>query len=95
MLIVDDSAYDQNRSKKVELLARCFDHASLKQRYYKGLTMLTLGWSDGYTFMPFDFSLLSSKNGQINGISEHIDKRTCGYKRRENALQTKPLLNKT
>lgn len=52
--------------------------------------MLTLGWSDGYTFMPIDFSLLSSKYAQINGISEQIDKRTCGYKRRENALQSKP-----
>ncbi len=27
MLIVDDSVYDRNRRKKVELLARCFDHA--------------------------------------------------------------------
>ncbi|EKN69961.1 IS4 family transposase [Schinkia azotoformans] len=90
VLIVDDSAYDRNRSKKVELLARCFNHASLRQRHYKGFTMLTLGWSDGYTFMPIDFSLLSSKNTQINGISEQIDKRTCGYKRRENALQSKP-----
>lgn len=52
--------------------------------------MLTLGWSDGYTFMPIDFSLLSSKKAQINGISSEIDKRTCGYKRRENALQTSP-----
>lgn len=90
VLIVDDSAYDRNRSKKVELLARCFDHASLKMRYYKGFRMLTLGWSDGYTFMPIDFSLLSSKKAQINGISSEIDKRTCGYKRRENALQTSP-----
>jgi hypothetical protein len=90
VFIIDDSSYDRNRSKKVELLARCFDHASLKQRYYKGFTMLTLGWSDGFTFMPIDFSLLSSKKAQINGISEQIDKRTCGYKRRKNALQSKP-----
>lgn len=61
VLIIDDSAYDRNRSKKVELLARCFDHASLKMRFYKGFRMLTLGWSDGCTFMPIDFSLLSSK----------------------------------
>jgi DDE superfamily endonuclease len=90
VLIVDDSAFDRNRSKKVELLARCFDHSSLKMRYYKGFRMLTLGWSDGYTFMPIDFSLLSSKKAQINGISTQIDKRTCGYKRRENALQSSP-----
>jgi hypothetical protein len=90
VLIVDDSAFDRNRSKKVELLARCFDHASLKMRFYKGFRMLTLGWSDGCTFMPVDFSLLSSKNSQINGISTEIDKRTSGYKRRLEALQTAP-----
>ncbi|GIO23019.1 IS4 family transposase ISDha5 [Oceanobacillus sp. J11TS1] len=90
VLIVDDSAYERNRSKKVELLARCFDHASQKMRFYKGFRMLTLGWSDGATFMPIDFSLLSSKKSKINGISDKIDKRTSGYKRREEALQTAP-----
>src|SRR5699024_5269302 len=60
VLIFDDSSYDRNRSKHVELLARCFDHASQKMRFYKGFRMLTLGWSDGATFLPVDFSLLSS-----------------------------------
>ena len=90
VLIVDDSAYERNRSKKVELLARCFDHASQKMRYYKGFRMLTLGWSDGATFMPIDFSLLSSIKAGINGINEAIDKRTSGYKRRKEALQKAP-----
>src|SRR5699024_5129940 len=52
--------------------------------------MLTLGWSDGATFLPVDFSLLSSKKSQINGISEKVDKRSSGYKRRLEALQTAP-----
>lgn len=43
VLIVDDSSYERNHSKKVELLARCFDYASQKMRYYKGFRMLTLG----------------------------------------------------
>src|SRR5690625_5074355 len=90
VLIFDDSAFERNRSKKVELLARCFDHASQKMRFYKGFRMLTLGWSDGATFMPIDFSLLSSKKSQINGISESIDKRSSGYKRRLEALQSAP-----
>lgn len=90
VFIIDDSSFDRNRSKKVELLARCFDYASLKMRFYKGFRMLTLGWSDGCSFMPIDFSLLSSTKSQINGISANIDKRTCGYKRRMNALQTAP-----
>lgn len=52
--------------------------------------MLTLGWSDGHTFMPMDFSLLSSKTSSINGISSDIDKRTSGYKRRIEALHSAP-----
>ncbi len=95
VFIIDDSSFDRNRSKKVELLARCFDHASLKMRFYKGFRMLTLGWSDGHSFMPIDFSLLSSKKSQINGISSDIDKRTSGYKRRVNALQTAPEKSQT
>src|SRR5690625_2045895 len=90
VFILDDSSYDRNRSKHVELLARCFDHASQKMRFYKGFRMLTLGWSDGATFLPVDFSLLSSKNSRVNGISETIDKRSSGYKRRMEALQTAP-----
>ena len=90
VLVLDDSSYDRNRSKSVELLARCFDHASQKMRFYKGFRMLTLGWSDGTTFMPVDFSLLSSKTSQINGITSRIDKRSSGYKRRLEALQSAP-----
>ena len=52
--------------------------------------MLTLGWSDGHTFMPIDFSLLSSKTSPINGINEGIDKRCSGYRRRVEALQSAP-----
>lgn len=82
--------FDRNRSKKVKLLARCMDHSSLTKRFYKGFRMLTLGWSDGFTFMPIDFTLLSSKNSQINGISANIDKRSSGYKRRIEALESAP-----
>ena len=52
--------------------------------------MLTLGWLGGFTFMPLDFSLLSSKNSQINGMSADIDKRSSGYKRRLEALESAP-----
>lgn len=55
-LIIDDSTYERDRSKKVELLARCHDHSSQKKRYYKGFRVLTMGWSDGATFMPIDFT---------------------------------------
>lgn len=87
VLIVDDSDYDRDRSKKVELLARIFDHNSGK--YLKGFKVLTLGWCDGVTFLPLDFILRSSANvaNRIQGITKkNLDKRTCGYKRRQEAM---------
>lgn len=87
--IIDDSMFERNRSKKVELLARFRDHA--QNCYYKGFRMLTLGWTDGHTFMPIDFSLLSSLKTQINGIFP-IDKRSLGYKRRLESRYSAPEL---
>ena len=88
VLIVDDSMYERNRSKKVELLARLHDHAN--QCFYKGFRMLTLGWSDGHTFLPVDFALLSSSKSKLQEASEKIDKRTCGWIRRKEALHPMP-----
>ena len=92
VLILDDSTYDRSRSKKVELLSRVFDHTFGK--YLKGFRMLTLGWSDGNTFLGVDFALLSSakKDNRYNEINPNIDKRTCGYKRREEAITKSTLL---
>ena len=86
VLIFDDSTYSRNRSKKVELLSRVFDHTHKK--YIKGFRMLTLGWSDGNSFLGIDFILLSSadKKNRYNEISPDIDKRTCGYQRRQEAV---------
>lgn len=88
VFIVDDSMFERNRSKAVELLSRFKDHAT--GCYYKGFRMLTLGWSDGHTFIPVDFSLLASLKSQVNGILDGIDKRTSGYKRRMEALLPAP-----
>lgn len=44
VLIIDDSMFERNRSKKVELLTKVYDHA--KHAYKFGFRMLTLGWSD-------------------------------------------------
>lgn len=81
VLIIDDSLFERNRSKKVELLTKVYDHA--KHRYKFGFRMLTLGWSDGSTFLPVNGILLSSENKE-NRINEAntVDKRTVGYKRR-------------
>lgn len=86
VLIFDDSTYDRSRSKMVELLAWIYDHNS--GRNLKGFKLLTLGWSDGNSFLPLDFILCSSANEEtrVQGITKELDKRSCGYKRRVEAL---------
>ncbi|MNW45088.1 hypothetical protein D3C74_223400 [compost metagenome] len=86
--IFDDSMFERNRSKAVEMLARFKDYAT--GSYYKGFRMLTMGWSDGHSFIPMDFALLSSAKSAINGMMQGVDKRTHGYKRREEALRSAP-----
>ncbi len=86
VLIIDDSMFERNRSKKVELLAKAYDHAN--HRYRFGFRMLTLGWSDGSTFLPVNSVLLSSesKKNRINEAAD-VDKRTAGYRRRMLSMQ--------
>ena len=82
--IVDDSIFERNRSKKVELLARVFDHAH--HLYIRGFRMLTLGWSDGVSFIPVNSCLLSTENRK-NRINEakQVNTQTFGAKIREMA----------
>ena len=86
VLIIDDSMFERNHSKKVELLAKAYDHAN--HRYRFGFRMLTLGWSDGSSFLPVNSILLSSENKK-NRVNEavKVDKRTAGYKRRLLSIQ--------
>lgn len=89
VLVLDDSIVKRNRSKSVELLARVYDH--VEHRFQKGFTLLTLGWSDGYSFIPVCFNLLSSakKSNRYNEVSEDIDHRTNGYKCRKESMMNK------
>jgi hypothetical protein len=86
VLIVDDSLFSRNRSKKVELLARVFDHT--QHRYVKGFRKLTVGWSDGASFIPLAFSLLSSKDPK-NRLYEQgptVPEHSPGSARRKEAV---------
>jgi len=86
VLIIDDSTYDRSRSKVVELLAWVHDHNA--NRSLKGFKLMTLGWSDGVSFLPLDFILCSSSKAskRLQGIRKELDKRCCGYKRRLEAM---------
>ena len=86
VLILDDTAHPRNRSKHVELLARVYDHVFHK--YFKGFRILSLCWSDGRSILPVDFALLSSgkPENRYQEMNEKIDKRSCGQKRRNEAV---------
>ena len=89
VLILDDTVVKRNRSKSVELLARVYDH--VEHKFQKGFTLLTLGWSDGYSFIPAGFNMLSSasKSNRYNEVSDTIDRRTNGYKFRKESMMHK------
>lgn len=87
VLIVDDTMFERNSSKKVELLSKVYDHA--KRTYKYGFRLLTLGWSDGNTFLPINGCLLSSENRKSRlNEAKNLDKRTIGFSIRKLA-QTK------
>jgi len=90
VLIADDTLYLRDRSKRVELLARVHDHNT--KRYHRGFRMLTLGWSDGNSFVPMLFSMLSSskEENRLAAMRTDLDKRTNGYKRRQESLKKSP-----
>ena len=86
VLILDDSPYKRDRSKKVELLGRHYDHND--NSYYKGFRMLSLAWSDGHSLIPLGFELLSNADNQkrIGAIPDY-DGRTRFGKRCKRATQ--------
>ena len=84
VFIFDDSTYKKTGYKHTELVAKVFDHVSMK--YIKGFRMLTLGWSDGNSFVPVTHRLMSSsKDENMLGVEKDFDKRSNAYKRRAQA----------
>jgi hypothetical protein len=84
VFIVDDTLYSRGRSKKVELLSWVHDHTQHKS--VRGFRLLTLGWSDGNSFLPVNGCLLASSRKRCHSKEYTVDKRTCGYKQRVRAL---------
>ena len=84
--VIDDSLYERAGYKRTELAARVFDHVSM--RYKKGFRLLTLGWTDGASFLPVNSVLLSStKDENILGKRCSFDRRTLSHKRQEMACE--------
>jgi hypothetical protein len=91
-IVIDDTSYCRDRSKKAELLSRFKDHT--KNRYYKGYTLLNMGWTDGQTFIPLDYRVLANSDEKklIEGSHVKEDNRTLATKRRNDARKDKPSL---
>lgn len=84
VFIFDDSSFRKRGHRKTELVARVFDHVEMK--FIKGFRMLTLGWSDGNTFVPITHRLLSSANdNNVLGVMKDFDKRSIAFRRRKEA----------
>lgn len=84
--VIDDSLYERAGFKRTELASKVFDHVSMRCK--KGFRLLTLGWTDGCTFLPINYSLLASNDAEnILGPCNKIDKRTIAGKRRFMARQ--------
>lgn len=74
----------------MELLSWIYNFVT--HRMVKGFNMLTLGWTDGYSFVPVAFNMMASADPKkhIMGVSSGIDRRKSGYKRRREAVCHKP-----
>ena len=93
VFIIDDSTYRKTGYKRSELVAKVFDHVSMT--YIKGFRMLTLGWSDGNSFVPIIHRLLSSSNDKnVLGVEKDFDKRSLAYKRRKQTRTKAPNVRK-
>ncbi len=89
-LVLDDSVIARKRSKVVELLAFIHDHVIGKS--VRGFNLLMLGWTDGFSFIPVAFNMLSSakQEKRFREPDSKIDRRTNGYKARTAAIMQKP-----
>jgi len=90
VLVLDDSVLRHNRSKAVELLAKVYDHVF--HEFVRGFNLLALGWSDGFSFIPVSFVLLSSAKlrNRYQEADQEIDHRTNGWKARMESMLQKP-----
>lgn len=85
VLILDDTTQPK-RGKQIELVSWVFDSVAKKSTL--GFKNLVLGWSDGLSFIPFDFTLQASSN-RPNSHEKPLDKRTIGARRRKDASRPK------
>lgn len=91
-LIVDDTLMARSCSKKTELLAKVYDHD--KHEFLTGYRGLTVGWSDGNTFLPVNFALMSTKKKEnmIGNQPVATDQRSIAGRRRTQAQRPRKFI---
>lgn len=81
-LLVADTTLIKKTGRNIELVSRMFDHVSKK--HILCFPTLFLGYFDGRSFFPLDFAVSATKS-RPNNRKKRTDKRSCGYKRRQEA----------
>jgi hypothetical protein len=87
--VVDDTVFKILYGVKTELVSLVHDHAEKgKNKYTWGFRLLTLGWTDGTSFIPLSSRLLASadKKNQRCGCRLGLDKRSRAYRIRKEAV---------
>ncbi len=92
VIIADDTMIAKPYSSHMDMLSYVWDHAEGKSR--QGFSCLTLGWSDGSTFCPLSFRLLTSKRHHVNDTywdwTWNRHPSSLAYQRREGSTESKP-----
>ena len=89
-LVVDDTCIERTKSIKSELLAKIWNHVD--QKFIRGYQCLTLGWTDGISFLPLIARMISSgsiKNRYFEAMAK-VDGRTRSGRLRKMAIMPKP-----
>lgn len=81
LLVVDTTLIKKN-GPCIEFVSRMFDYVS--KSHITCFPTLFLGYFDGKSFSPIDFSISITKN-RLNTHEKKVDKRSCGYRRRKEA----------
>ena len=88
-LVLDDSIIDRPKAKKVELVAMLHDHVVHKCKAC--FAMLALLWTNGRNSVCLHFNMCSSTRKKVRiQEADPVDRRTVGWRNRQDAQAPKP-----
>ena len=87
--VIDETIFKALYAKKTELVSLVHDSSEKgKSKYKWGFRMLTLGWTDGVSFIPLSFRHLASSEEKLQRrkCNPNLDKRSRAYRIRKEAV---------